>query len=66
MLSIKLCINQANAFHHAQHMLFDQNPRWCAALSNAVQGNFPALPTSTHSECGKSNQNTKIILEEIE
>jgi len=20
----------------AQHMLFDQNPRWCAALSNAM------------------------------
>jgi len=48
-------------------MLFDENPRWYAALSNAVpEAIFPALPTSTHSACGKSNQNTKIILKEIE
>jgi len=30
-----------------QHMLFDQNPRWCAALSNAIPMQFSS-PAHIH------------------
>ncbi len=42
----------------AQHMLFDQNPRWCAALSNAISKAIfqpcPHLPTQSAAKVIKT------------
>jgi len=44
----------------AQHMLFDQNPRWCAALSYAYPRPYSS-PAYIHPLSSKSNQSTKTI-----
>ncbi len=38
----------------------------CNLVLCHTPGHTPALTTSTHTERGKSNQNTKIIYEETE